>query len=428
MKLASFALLVVLTNAAEPEGECSNSTARWSGVEMAPADPILGVAEAYKADTDARKVNLGVGAYRDDAGAPWVLPSVRAAEEHVFNARLDHEYLPIAGNAEFNALSLAFAYGDASPALADGRVAVVQTLSGTGACRVAGVFLQRFSGARAIYISEPTWGNHLTIMKEAGLEVRRYRYFDAATNGLDYAGLREDIEAAPDGSAFLLHACAHNPTGVDPTAAQWAELSQQLLRKRHVVFFDSAYQGFASGDADRDAAAVRRFVADGHELLLAQSYAKNFGLYGERVGALSVVCADAAAKARVESQLKRIARPIWSNPPAHGARVVARVLGDAALRAQWTAECRAMADRIIAMRDALRANLAAAGSTRDWSHITDQIGMFAYTGLSAASVDALRERHHIYMTRDGRMCMAALKPGDVEYVSAAMKEVLTTTE
>ena len=173
--------------------------------------------------------------------------------------------------------------------VAAGRVAAIQTLSGTGACRAAGVFLERFSSADTVYVSAPTWGNHIPIFEEAGLAVKRYRYFDAATNGLDFAGMLADVEAAPDGSVFLLHACAHNPTGVDPTAAQWAELSQQLLRKRHVVFFDSAYQGFASGDADRDAAAVRRFVADGHELLLAQSYAKNFGLYGERVGALSQV-------------------------------------------------------------------------------------------------------------------------------------------
>ena len=252
------------------------------------------------------------------------------------------------------------------------------------------MFLERFSGADTVYVSDPTWGNHIPIFEEAGLAVKRYRYFDAATNGLDFAGMLADVEAAPDGSVFLLHACAHNPTGVDPSDEQWAALSGAL--RRHVVMFDCAYQGFASGDADRDAASIRRFVADGHELLLAQSFAKNFGLYGERVGALSVVCSDAAEATAVESQLKRAIRPIWSNPPAYGARLVAGVLDDAALAQQWTRDCATMAERIGAMRKALRAELEAAGSTHDWTHVTDQIGMFAFTGMNAAMCDQLTVR------------------------------------
>ena len=423
MPMLSAALAVLLAAPCRGLSVESRPTATrsWSTVPQAPADPILGVAEAFRADASPDKINLGIGAYRDNSGAPWVLPSVRAAEGKLYEEAADHEYLGMAGLPAFVSAALRFAYGAECAALAAGRVAAIQTLSGTGACRAAGVFLERFSGADTVYVSDPTWGNHIPIFEEAGLAVKRYRYFDAATNGLDFAGMLADVEAAPDGSVFLLHACAHNPTGVDPSAEQWATLSGAL--RRHVVMFDCAYQGFASGDADRDAASIRRFVADGHELLLAQSFAKNFGLYGERVGALSVVCADAAERTRVESQLKRIARPIWSNPPAHGARVVARVLGDASLRAQWTAECRGMADRIIAMRSALKANLAAAGSTRDWSHITDQIGMFAFTGLTEPQVLELRSKYHIYLTNNGRVSMAGVTSSNAKYLAASIKAV-----
>ena len=397
------------------------ATRSWSTVPQAPADPILGVAEAFRADASPDKINLGIGAYRDNSGAPWVLPSVRAAEGKLYEEAADHEYLGMAGLPAFVSAALRFAYGAECAALAAGRVAAIQTLSGTGACRAAGVFLERFSGADTVYVSDPTWGNHIPIFEEAGLAVKRYRYFDAATNGLDFAGMLADVEAAPDGSVFLLHACAHNPTGVDPSDEQWAALSGAL--RRHVVMFDCAYQGFASGDADRDAASIRRFVADGHELLLAQSFAKNFGLYGERVGALSVVCADAAEAKAVESQLKRAIRPIWSNPPAYGARLVAGVLDDAALAQQWTRDCETMANRIGDMRAALRAALEAAGSARDWAHVTDQIGMFCYTGMSEAEVDALREEHHVYCTRDGRISMAGVTTENVGRLAAAMRAV-----
>ena len=423
MPMLSAALAVLLAAPCRGLSVESRPTATrtWSGVPQAPADPILGVAEAFRADASPDKINLGIGAYRDDGGAPWVLPSVRAAEGKLHEQACDHEYLGMAGLPAFVGAALRFAYGSECAALAAGRVAAIQTLSGTGACRAAGVFLERFSSADTVYVSAPTWGNHIPIFEEAGLKVERYRYFDAATNGLDFAGMLADVEAAPDGSVFLLHACAHNPTGVDPSDEQWAALSGAL--RRHVVMFDCAYQGFASGDADRDAASIRRFVADGHELLLAQSFAKNFGLYGERVGALSVVCSDAAEATAVESQLKRAIRPIWSNPPAYGARLVAGVLDDAALAQQWTRDCATMAERIGAMRAALRAALEAEGSARDWAHVTDQIGMFCYTGMSEAEVDRLRDEHHVYCTRDGRISMAGVTTENVGRLAAAMRAV-----
>ena len=414
----------MLHRLAPPLRRQARAFSMWSHVEMGPPDPILGLTEAFQKDTDAKKIGLQVGAYRGDDGKPLVLESVREAERRIYEAKMNHEYAGIVGVADFNKLSLQFAYGADSAPIAEGRVAVTQTLSGTGACRLVGEFLSRFVGAGSpIYLPSPTWGNHIPIMKDAGLEVRRYRYLDSKTNGLDFAGLMEDADAAPDGSPFMLHACAHNPTGVDPTEAQWNEISALMKRKQHKVFFDCAYQGFASGDATRDAHAIRQFVADGHSIMLSQSYAKNFGLYGERIGALSVVCADADEKARVESQLKILVRPMYSNPPVYGARIVAEVLGDPALRAQWTAECKAMADRIIEMRAALRSQLGAAGSKREWSHITSQIGMFAFTGLTEPEVLELRSKYHIYLTNDGRISMAGVTTGNVEYLASSIAAV-----
>ena len=267
-------------------------------------------------------------------------------------------------------------------------------------------FYARFLPAgTAVYVSDPTWGNHVPIMELAGLEVRRYRYLDRQRNALNLEGLLADIAEAPSGSVFLLHACAHNPTGVDPTKDEWRTISDAILAKGHHVLMDCAYQGFASGDAEADAYAIRTFLDAGHSLLLAQSFAKNFGLYGERVGTLSVACADAEEAARVLSQLKLIVRPMYSSPPIHGALIVQEVLGDDALRGQYYGECAAMAERIGGMRKALRAELEAAGSTHDWGHVTDQIGMFAFTGMNAAMCDELTEDHSIFLTRE---CAPAL--------------------
>ena len=378
--------------------------------------------QAFNEDPNPKKVSLSVGAYRDGDGKPFVLPSVKEAERRVIEANMNKEYAGITGLPDFSKLAIKFALGADSPALADGRVASVQTLSGTGACRVIGEFYSRFLGKGApIYLPSPSWGNHTPIMRDAGLDVRTYRYVNGT--GLDIDGMLEDLSAAPDGSAVMLHACAHNPTGVDPTSEQWVRISAALRGRPLAIFFDSAYQGFASGDAEADAFSIRQFERDGHNFALAQSFAKNFGLYGERVGLLSLVCADADEAKRVDSQLKLVIRPMYSNPPIHGARIVAQVLSDPQLEAKWRGECAQMADRIIAMRAALRAALAAAGSTRDWSHVTDQIGMFCYSGLSKEQVGRLRDEYSIYITGDGRISMAGVTPANVDYVAGAMAAV-----
>jgi len=397
----------------------------WTEVAMGPPDGILGLVEAFQKDDFPKKVNLSVGAYRSDEGKPWVLPSVKKAEERVLAASMDKEYAPIHGVNDFVETARAFALGKASPALAEGRVASVQSLSGTGACRVIGEFYRKFlpPGA-AIYMPDPTWGNHANIFRSAGLDVRSYRYLDRQTNGLDLDGMIADLSEAPEGSAVLLHACAHNPTGVDPTTDDWKRLCTALKARPGLsLFFDSAYQGFASGDAEADAFSIRHFVSEGVPFALAQSFAKNFGLYGERVGVLSMICDDAEEAGRILSQFKIIVRGMYSNPPIHGARIVATVLGDEGLEAEWRAECKTMADRIITMRDALRAGVAQAGSTHDWGHITSQIGMFCYTGMSEAQVGRLKDEYHIYITKDGRISMAGINEANVGYVAAAMHEV-----
>ena len=263
------------------------------------------------------------------------------------------------------------------------------------------------------------------MMQAAGLVPKQYRYYDEENIGLNFDGMCEDLRTAENGSLVLLHACAHNPTGIDPTKEQWKQLSVLMKEKKHVVLFDSAYQGFASGDADEDAYAVRQFVQDGHCLMLAQSFAKNFGLYGERVGALSVVCSDKEEKDRVLSQLKIIIRAMYSNPPIHGARIVKEILSDDELRSQWYQECKGMAERINGMRNRLREELEARNvGNRDWSHITDQIGMFCYSGLTQEQVSRMIENQHVYMTKDGRISMAGITPDNVSYVAESINAVL----
>ena len=348
---------------------------------------------------------------------------MKTASQNLSTLDLDNEYLPIGGSADFVNKALTFAYGDSCPAMAESRVEGVQTLSGTGGLRVFGEFFYKFGEHKHIYVPDPTWGNHIPIMQNAGLEVRKYTYYDVATSSLNFGKLIEDMKEAPDGSCFLLHACAHNPTGMDPTSEQWKEISSVMKEKRHLPFFDCAYQGFASGDAPTDAAAIRMFVADGHNLALVQSFSKNFGLYGQRVGALSFVSASKEEAGRVTSQLKIVIRPSYSNPPLHGARIVAHILGDESLTKDFVSECEGMASRITGMRTSLVNSLAEAGSTRDWSHVTTQIGMFAYSGLTGDQVDAMREKYSVYCTRDGRISMAGVTTGNVDYLAAAMHDV-----
>lgn len=394
----------------------------WANVPQGPPDAILGITEAFKADSFDKKINLGVGAYRDDKGKPYVLPSVRAAEKKVVDSNLNKEYAGITGIPEFTKAAAQLAYGKGSSAL--DRLVITQSISGTGALRIGAAFLERFyPGDKKIYIPNPSWANHAAVFKDAGLDVAKYRYYNKDTIGLDFEGMMADIKGAPKGSIFLFHACAHNPTGVDPTQAQWREISNAVKEANHYAFFDMAYQGFASGDTDKDAFAVRHFIEQGHNICLAQSFAKNMGLYGERVGAFSIVAADAEERKRIDSQVKILVRPLYSNPPIHGARVAAEILNNPQLNQQWLAEVKEMADRIITMRALLKENLEKLGSKHDWSHITSQIGMFAYTGLEAAQMDTLAKEHSVYATKDGRISVAGITTENVGRLAEAIYKV-----
>ncbi|KAI3691167.1 hypothetical protein L2E82_49386 [Cichorium intybus] len=399
----------------------------FGNVVRAPEDPILGVTVAYNKDPSPVKLNLGVGAYRTEEGKPLVLNVVRKAEHLLVNDRSRiKEYLPIVGLADFNKLSAKLILGSDSPAIQGNRVTTVQCLSGTGSLRVGAEFLAKHYYQRTIYIPNPTWGNHTKIFTLGGLTVKTYRYYDPVTRGLNIQGLLEDLNSAPSGSIVLLHACAHNPTGVDPTFDQWGQIRQLIRSKNLLPFFDSAYQGFASGNLDKDAESVRMFVSDGGECFIAQSYAKNMGLYGERVGALSIVCRNADVASRVESQLKLVIRPMYSSPPIHGASIVATILKDRNLYNEWTLELKAMADRIITMRKQLFDALSARGTPGNWTHIIKQIGMFTFTGLNTKQVAFMTKEFHIYMTSDGRISMAGLSSRTVPHLADAIHAAVTT--
>ena len=339
---------------------------------------------------------------------------------------MDKEYSPIGGAAAFAKLSQELALGEDSVVVKENLGTTVQTISGTGALRVGAMFMSKFfkfPGAKECYMPQPTWGNHKPIFSDSGIKPEFYSYYDKATCGLDFAGMVKDLEALPEGSAVMLHACAHNPTGVDPKPEQWTDLSQLFKEKNLFPFFDMAYQGFASGDNEADAFALRKFVEDGHRPILTQSYAKNMGLYGERIGALTVMCETAEEAKAVESQLKILIRPMYSNPPINGARIVTEILSNPALRKQWEGEVKDMADRINKMRTDLRNGLESRGSTKNWEHITDQIGMFCFTGLTSEQVAIMKSDFSIYLTDDGRVSMAGVSSGNVDYLANAMHEV-----
>merc|ERR1711963_1130005 len=339
-------------------------------------------------------------------------------------SRLNKEYAPIGGEAEFCKEAAKLAFGENSNVITEGRNVTVQGISGTGSLRIGAEFVSKWwPGNKTIYLPKPSWGNHTPIFKFAGMNVAGYTYYDPSTCGLNFAGAMEDIKNIPEGSVILLHACAHNPTGVDPTPEQWKEMSSLIKSKNLLPYFDMAYQGFASGDVDRDAFALRQFIDDGHNVLLAQSFAKNMGLYGERVGAFTVVRADKEEAARVESQIKILIRPMYSNPPRHGARIATEVMTNPELRSQWMKDVKTMADRIIGMRTALREGLAKEGSSHNWQHITDQIGMFCFTGMTAEQVGNIIKDHSVYLTKDGRISMAGVTSGNVGHLAKAMHDV-----
>ncbi|KAI7961901.1 hypothetical protein MJO28_002390 [Puccinia striiformis f. sp. tritici] len=406
----------------------------FSSVPLAPPDAIFQLTAAYKADEYKDKVNLGVGAYRDDNGKPWLLPVVKAVKKELAeDDSLDHEYQPITGLQTFTSASSTLILGTKSAAISENRVAKAQTISGTGANHLGGLFLAKFyqpwkdlpSDQRVVYLSNPTWANHKAIFGNVGLTTKDYPYYDPKTIGLDYQGLVNSLKSAPPMSVFLLHACAHNPTGVDPTRDQWQELANIFLDKGHYAFFDCAYQGFASGDLDNDAWAVRHFVERKIPLLICQSFAKNAGLYGERIGCLTVVGKDQDEANRIQSQISVLQRSEISNPPAYGARIVSKILNEPHHFEQWKKDVSTMADRIIDMRkklqDLLENKLKTPGS---WEHITRQIGMFSFTGLTPPQVKEMIEKAHIYMTGNGRISMAGLNSSNVEYVAECIDKAV----
>ena len=398
---------------------------QFAHVSQAPADPILGLTAGFQADKNPKKCNLGVGAYRDDDGKPYVFPVVRKAEEAIVaDKKLYKEYLPIDGLQEFNKGARGAIFGWNHPDVNSGRVVTAQTLSGTGALRVIGDFLAKFRHG-PLYVSKPTWGNHKSVFAACGVEVREYRYFKPSTKGLDLEGMLADLAAAPAGSAVLLHTCAHNPTGVYPTKDQWRQIAAVCKKNQLYPFFDTAYQGFTSGSLDEDAWGLRHFVDEGFEMIVAQSFAKTMGLYGERTGALHIVCHDKATASKVLSQVKILIRTNYSSPPKHGARIAAAILNDPALRQEWLDQLLMVTKRMNDMRKTLRSTLEQSGVKGDWSHITTQIGMFSFTGLTEKQVAQMIAKHSIYMTKDGRISVCGITTKNVGHIAAAIKDVVT---
>ncbi len=395
----------------------------FASVEMAPGDPILGLTETYLADPRPGKINLGVGIYVDEQGRIPLLPSVHEVELALAAAAKPRGYLPIDGLRAYNQLTQQLVFGAESPLLAAGRVATAQTIGGSAALRVAADLLRQVAGAGAkIAISNPSWGNHHVVFRTAGFELLDYRYYDSSSHGLDFAGMLEDLGRLAPGTVVLLHACCHNPTGVDLDAAQWAQLIALLQERRLLPFVDMAYQGFDQG-TEQDATAVRLLAASGIEaFVVANSYSKSFSLYGDRVGALSMVGADRDEAARLLSKIKQTIRANYSSPAAHGAALVAGVLGSAELRARWEQELGGMRERIHAMRAGFVDKLGALGAP-DFGFINRQTGMFSYSGLSKAQVHRLRDEYAIYALDSGRICVAALNRANLDTVAAAVATV-----
>ncbi|XP_008487434.1 aspartate aminotransferase, mitochondrial-like [Diaphorina citri] len=446
--------------------------------------PLKQQLKGFNKDPHPKKMNLGVGAYRGEDGKPYVLPSVKEAERRIYEKNLDHEYANIGGDAKFCKLAAQLAYGEDFPAFKDNRLAIVQGISGSGSLRVGTAFLERFyPGVKTVYFPTPTWNGHVRFCTDSRLNVGAYRYFDNKTNGLDFAGMMEDIKAMPERSILFLQTSSHNPTGVDLSEDQWRQLAV-VVKQRHLYpFFDMAYLGLTSGDFDKDAFSLRYFAKEVGQLCLAQSFSKNMGLYGERVGTFSVltptsdeterimsqlkilirgfysnppihgarivteILSDPKLKAqclvnfgervgtfsvltptsdeteRIMSQLKILIRGFYSNPPIHGARIVTEILSDPKLKAQWFEECKGMSNRISSIREELKSKILDKGSKKNWDHITNQKGMFCYTGLSASQVQKLIKEHSVHLTNDGRISLGAVNRGNVEYLAGAMHAV-----
>jgi aromatic-amino-acid transaminase len=393
----------------------------FDAVEMAPRDPILGLNEQFLADPNPAKVNLGVGVYYDENGKLPLLRCIREAEKMMMEASQPRGYLPIDGIAAYDAATQALVFGDAA-ARREGRIATVQAVGGTGGLKIGADLLQRLNRAARVLMCEPSWENHRALFEGAGFEVGTYPYYDPATKGVDFEAMRAALTAAAAGTIVVLHACCHNPTGCDLSAGQWPQVVELLASRRLVPFLDMAYQGFGDGIAE-DARAVELCLDAGLDFFVATSYSKSFSLYGERAGALSVVCASKDAAARVLSQLKRVIRTNYSNPPTHGAAAITTVLSTPALRSLWEDELAGMRDRIKRMRVELQRRLVAAGAAIDTDFITRQRGMFSYTGLTKTQMQRLRSEFGVYGVDSGRICVAALNDRNLDAVVAAIAQV-----
>jgi len=394
----------------------------FAAVELAPRDPILGLNEQFASDPNPAKVNLGVGVYYDDDGKLPLLQCVQEAEKLMMEAPKARGYLPIDGIAAYDKAVQGLVFGADSAAVKAGRIATVQALGGTGGLKLGADFLQRINPGAKVLISDPSWENHRALFESAGFKVENYPYYDAKTKGVDFTSMLGALNAAPAGTVVVLHACCHNPTGYDISAEQWSQVVQAVKARGLVAFLDMAYQGFGEGITE-DGAVIGQFMGAGLDFFVDTSFSKSFSLYGERVGALSVVCESKDEADRVLSQLKRVIRTNYSNPPIHGAQVVAMVLTTPALRTMWEAELAGMRVRIKQMRQALQTKLAAAGVKQDVSFITRQKGMFSYSGLNKEQMQRLRGEFGIYGVDSGRICVAALNNKNIDAVVSAIAKV-----
>ncbi len=395
----------------------------FSHLEPYAGDPILSLNEAYQKDPRADKVNLSIGIYFDNDGRIPVLDCVKQAESRMLTDSVPKPYLPIEGSAAMRQAVQGLLFGAGHEVLSSGRVVTLQTVGSSGGLKVAGDFMHRWLPGSAVWVSDPTWDNHRAMFEGAGLQVHTYPYYDASTGGLDFDGMLQALARVPEGSLVLLHACCHNPTGVDLTQAHWQQLIPVLQARRLLPFLDLAYQGYGDG-IEEDAWAVRALASSGLRFWVANSFSKSMSVYGERAGALSLVCGSAAEAELVLGQLKATVRRNYSSPAIHAAGIVSLVLGDPGLRDSWHADVAAMRERILAMRRSLHSVLSAKRPGRDFGYFLSQRGMFSYTGLSAAQVDRLREEFGVYLVRSGRMCVAGLNTGNVERTASAMAAVL----
>lgn len=407
---------------------------KWAEIPLAPPDKILGISEAYQKDSNTKKINLGVGAYRDNSGKPIIFDSVKKAEKILYEAEKEKEYTAITGSKNFQNIVKNFIFNNSNKdsngakLIADGRIVTAQTISGTGSLRVIADFLERFHEGKKILVPKPTWANHVAVFKDAGLTPEFYAYYETSKNDLDFSALKSSLESQPNGSIVLLHACCHNPTGMDLSAAQWDEVLEIISSKQFFPLVDMAYQGFASGDPYEDIGLIRRM----NELVvenkipsyaLCQSFAKNMGLYGERTGSISIITESAEVSKATESQLKKLIRPIYSSPPIHGSKIVETIFApENNLLQGWLSDLNDVVGRLNTVRTKLYEKLDK--SNYNWDHLLKQRGMFVYTGLSSEQVVRLREEFSVYATEDGRFSISGVNDNNVDYLAQAMNEVV----